>query len=138
MQGGAVGRGWVEQAAHGSGAGITVRSAPLPSLPCLSPNPSARLLSCPFPPAHTWVGGQRAARSGMGMELHYNPLPKPSQHCSKPRHLSAGRGSWLRPRRVPSPSASRSVGHPPGSTGSGGRGCKECSFKSNVVILAKN
>lgn len=48
----------------------------------------AKALSCLFQVAETEEDGQRAARSGMGMELHYNPLPKPSQHCSKPRLIS--------------------------------------------------
>lgn len=58
-------------------------------------------------PAAAGVDGQRAARSGMGMELHYNPLPKPSQHCSKPRLVLRRPGSLLGGCSAPSARAPR-------------------------------
>lgn len=58
-------------------------------------------------PAAAGVDGQRAARSGMGMELHYNPLPKPSQHCSKPRLVLRRPGAVLAGCSAPSARAPR-------------------------------
>ena len=41
------------------------------------------------------------------MELHYNPLPKPSQHCSKPRLVLRRPGDVLAGCSAPSARAPR-------------------------------
>ena len=132
---------------------MAVLSAQLPSLPQLGhacpslrevgggPGRLARLPR-PFRLAAAEVDGQRAARSGMGMELHYNPLPKPSQHCSKPRLIPV---SAITSGRVLAESITSSViaicftfHATPRNTDSCNRSYKEHSFKGNIVILAEN